>query len=394
MNTDALNLISEDRVFSNHLKWNAYVSKKHRLLYVATPKVACTSLKWWFAALEGYSKELNQIDDCGESDPELIVHHSHLVAPQVTGLTLAQLSEAITSDEFYRFALVRNPYNRIFSAWQSKLLLREPLQISAYRKYDFIYHPIEKMSDVAEAFELFLEHLSSVERPNYWDHHWTPQARLLRPDLLSYQRLIQVENPGELSASLSQWIGGSCDPLSGPRANEGVIPYLPELITNRSRDILQEIYSEDFDLFGYDLNPPKARVFFNSDQYSVALKAIKMIRARHAVLEARSVRLQKLLHATDDFQRSVDDMKRIISRRDEEIESLRIQLSQGEEIKRSLAEMKENAFRQEGELDRINRENSEKLGALADKDAEIERLKLKLDEREKGLLGLWRVFKK
>ena len=39
----------------NYLRWNSYLSTRHKLLYVATPKVAWTSVKWWFAALEGYA---------------------------------------------------------------------------------------------------------------------------------------------------------------------------------------------------------------------------------------------------------------------------------------------------------------------------------------------------
>lgn len=69
-----------------YLRWNGYRSECYRLFYVATPKAACTTLKWWFAALEGYSQDLRRITDSAETDPDLAIHDSfHKVAGHVTG---------------------------------------------------------------------------------------------------------------------------------------------------------------------------------------------------------------------------------------------------------------------------------------------------------------------
>ncbi|MFS6701090.1 hypothetical protein, partial [Staphylococcus aureus] len=92
----------------DYLRWNALLSTKRKLLYVATPKVACTSIKWWFARLEGYGGALQGAsEDSKETAPELIIHDSlHRVAPQVAGLPPEGLVEAIESDDYFRFALV------------------------------------------------------------------------------------------------------------------------------------------------------------------------------------------------------------------------------------------------------------------------------------------------
>src|SRR5687768_7893976 len=123
-----LDLPFADKYVWGYLRWNSYLSQRYKLLYVATPKVACTSLKWWFAGLEGYSQVLSEIKDSKESDPDLVIHDSfHKVAPDVAGLLPHALAESLVSDAYFRFAVVRNPYKRVFSAWQSKLLLREHL---------------------------------------------------------------------------------------------------------------------------------------------------------------------------------------------------------------------------------------------------------------------------
>src|SRR5215207_7755230 len=236
-----------------YLRWNAYLSNHYKLLYISTPKVACTSLKWWFAELEGYSKVLSEFKDSGESDPDLVIHDSfHKVAPHIAGLDPEALDASLISEDHFRFAVVRNPYKRIFSAWYSKLMLREPIQSGSYTKYNFFWMPTETKEEISLAFEAFLEHLATHEAPNYRDLHWTPQLNLLRPDLIAYTNISQIENTTELRVELSQHLGaGIPDPFSYRQANESLIPYLPEFITERASEIMQLLYAADFKTFGY-----------------------------------------------------------------------------------------------------------------------------------------------
>jgi predicted nucleic acid-binding Zn-ribbon protein len=267
-----------------YLRWNALRSTRRKLFYVATPKVACTSLKWWFARLEGYSGILRaSSEESKETSPELVIHDSfHKVAPQVAGLPPEQLAEAIQSDEYFRFALVRNPFKRIFSAWQSKLLLREPLQVAPYLDKAFYHHDISSKADITKAFESFLEHLAGEEAPTYWDVHWTPQVDLLRPDVIRYTSLSQIEDVSELEKLLADWLGDKvASPFVNRLANESLIPYQEEFISDRSAQLIRALYSADFEQFGYKLDLPKAKESFSSEEFELALKAIDMIRARH-----------------------------------------------------------------------------------------------------------------
>ncbi|OGS95975.1 MAG: hypothetical protein A3H31_03240 [Gallionellales bacterium RIFCSPLOWO2_02_FULL_57_47] len=272
----------KESVFS-YLRGNSFRSAQHKLFYVATPKVACTLLKWWFADLEGYTQALREIKSSSETDPELVIHDSfHRVAPEVTGLKKEALLEPLTSDAYFRFAVVRNPYKRIFSAWQSKLLLREPLQVGSYLDCDFFNLPIKKPSDIAAAFEGFLEYIAAHEAPDFRDYHWTQQATLLRPDLINYTKLVKIESAKELSAALFDWLGPHfVDPFAVRGVNESLIPYLPKFVTDRSSELIRKLYAEDFEVFGYSKQPPKSREIFSADQFDLAMRAISMIRGRH-----------------------------------------------------------------------------------------------------------------
>lgn len=309
-------LSDSDKLY-NYLGSHGFRSEKYKLLYVATPKVACTSLKWWFADLEGYTKDLREVTDSSETDPDLIIHDSfHKVAPHITWLAPVELLKTVADDSYFKFAVVRNPYKRIFSAWQSKLLLQEPLQVTPYINCCFYSQVIERDEDVASAFEGFLEHLEKHEVPNYLDIHWTPQVSLLRPDLITYSKIVKIEAPGELSAALSERLGSDfVDPFAVRRTNESLIPYLPKYITARSAELICSMYADDFETFGYDKSPPDGKDTFTADQLSLAIRGISMIRARHrrfgeiySHLQHQNKFTQNQIQTISELQKNVSDI--------------------------------------------------------------------------------------
>ena len=312
-----------------YLRWNSYLSERHHLLYIATPKVACTALKWWFAALEGCAEAIHAAPDTIESDPDLAIHDCfYRVAPQVTGLAPARIEAVLESPLYYRFALVRNPFTRIFSAWQSKLLLREPVQSAPYVDCDFFHWRIEDERDLARAFEGFLDHLARREAPRFRDAHWTPQQRLLRPDLVSYSRIARIEEPGALADELAVRLGpGVPSPFKAPRRNESLIPYLPQWVTPRSTELIRELYAADLEAFGYAAEPPPAKGSFSSAQLRVALDAIELLRARHRRLRdsraALSGRIGILEQAVQSLEARIHELGHELVARDERIRDAR-----------------------------------------------------------------------
>lgn len=336
--------INESSELSETLHWNAFLSKKYKLLYVSTPKVACTSLKWWLASLEGFTQEILSTQESSESDPELVVHDIFpRVAPEVTGLSPEQLAEPLTSKEYFRFAVVRNPYKRIFSAWQSKLLLREPLQIGAYRTSEFFHLPIDNASDIARAFEGFLEHLATYESPEFWDPHWTPQVKLLRPDAIDYSVIAQIEDLTVLRQELSKHLGaGIQDPFAIKRTNESLIPYRPEFITEKSERLIKSLYAADFQVFDYDLTPPTAKEDFTEEQLSLALKAVKLIRGRHQRLDEIRTRIfaqiNDLNQALIECNEQIIDLNQELTERDNQITILNTNLNEKTQLAQAYAQ--------------------------------------------------------
>lgn len=300
-----------------YLKWNSYLSEGHKIYYVATPKVACTTLKWWLATLEGYYDALRNTSGSQESDPDLAIHDTFpTVAPDIVGLDLPSLSKALSSNEYFRFAVVRNPYKRLFSAWQSKLLLQEPLQVGPYTSCEFYNYQIKTPADIAIAFEKFLEHLFTNEAPAYLDHHWAPQVTLLRPDIISYTQLTKIEESEKLSNALTQWLGGDIpEPFQGRRTNESLIPYTSDVVTERSSELIRTLYAPDFEILGYDKSPPESKTTFTAEQFNIAIKAVQLIRGRHQRLGEHNIERVRL-------KRMCMEYEQLINLRENEIQTL------------------------------------------------------------------------
>ncbi|MGC9261350.1 MAG: glycoside hydrolase family 99-like domain-containing protein [Phycisphaerae bacterium] len=267
----------------NYLSYGSFVSYQYLLHYISTPKAACTSLKWWFAELD--APEFSAYDPLRsyETDPRLTIHDTlHLGCPRMTGLNVAELKKILASQDFFRFALVRNPFTRIFSAWQSKILLREPLQSDRYIATDFYNQEIKSITDVARNVQSFLEYLDANEWPHIADPHWTPQAEVLRIGKLRYAQIAKVEEPEHLWKNLTDRVGPAAfkDPAQYTY-NESLLAYTPLFFTDRSIQLVRKLYAADFMAFDYSLVPPAEKHEVSQSQIDLAMKAVAMIRGRN-----------------------------------------------------------------------------------------------------------------
>ena len=266
-----------------HYTKHSFVSERHKLIYVATPKVGCTTIKWWFANLVGVTQSILNDMRSQESDIDLKIHDIFpIAAPDIANLSDSSLSGFFEKSEYFSFALVRNPYSRIFSAWQSKLLLREPLQYESYKDLDFLDVPLVTREDIAKAFELFLEHLNATEAPSFRDIHWSSQFSHLRPDLLPNLHISHLENTEQLRDRLRNHLNTDyIDPLSSRPRNDSLIPYSRSLLTEKAVLLIRTLYKDDFEQFRYDETPPAVSAEISNDQLSTAIKAINMLRSRN-----------------------------------------------------------------------------------------------------------------
>ena len=267
-----------ERYFSRgnntRLPWPAgsmMVSEKHRVLYSPVAKCACTSLKTMMVNLAGV-----------EHAEQIIKYGVHRVTDKFnTGMHLkdlprARVMEIRTSDEFYKFAVIRNPVERIISAYSEKFVLNRHNKANQGHTGEVV-RAVQGTSnpnmDAGISFRQFVEFITA-QPSSTLDAHWSPQHLNLR-GVSRYNRIFRVDQMNELQNSLEEWTGEnislgrlnksatqSKDQHSGPDSpSETVVDLLPAALEDieglqssmfMEADLvasLETYYAEDIALF-------------------------------------------------------------------------------------------------------------------------------------------------
>src|SRR5215213_10186626 len=153
-------------------------------VYVSVPKAACTSLKWLVAELQGEDPERFHRSLSREVGRAMTIHRRDLWrhTPMLHELPDDELAAISPDDGWFVFAVVRHPSARVWAAWQSKFLLREPRWIDEFAGAPWLPRVPESTQDVIEDFGRFV---ASIARdPNQAvmrDRHFMTQTELVTP---------------------------------------------------------------------------------------------------------------------------------------------------------------------------------------------------------------------
>jgi Sulfotransferase family len=246
-------------------RWNA--------LYVSVNKAACTSLKWLVADLQDEDPERFGRSLSRELTRAMTVHRRNLweQTPMAKRLSDEELAE-INPRDWFIFAVVRHPTARLFSAWQSKLLLREPWWVEHYGHEPWFPRIPRSGEDVVEDFVRFARAAhENAERGIMRNRHFAPQTWMLATDRMEYTRIYRTTEIPQLLQDFERHLrahGWSGDPLSLRRANETPLKPIPSLFGPEVLAAVSELYATDFAEFGY--SDPMPAGLDPSDAYTEA----------------------------------------------------------------------------------------------------------------------------
>jgi hypothetical protein len=188
-----------------------YVSEKYRLVYCPIQKVACSSIKLWWAGLHNRAPDDFLVAD---SRGQIIIDHRKLNELFRLQYFPHLGQEPVTDDAWFRVVFVRNPWARLVSAFLNKFIERQPLARPVYRVVhrrwrsrtalrlrDAVLSPLRNMRGEATeqlrdtlwpallgrtaweeelTFRHFVEYLSGCDLDGGdVDLHWRPQYRFL-----------------------------------------------------------------------------------------------------------------------------------------------------------------------------------------------------------------------
>lgn len=166
-------------------------------------------------------------------------------------MTIEQLS---TLSTYYSFVVVRNPYSRILSAFLDK--------VAGAKSDKYAYCAGFGQSD-ADGFSAFVRFLSGggVRR----DRHFWPQSDLLFQPVSHFNSIAKLENLVEDMRAVLVSTGhdpAHADKLAQPHSVEagtakitGAGSKLAHYFTDRSVELVSQIYAADFRQFGYSVAP-------------------------------------------------------------------------------------------------------------------------------------------
>jgi hypothetical protein len=277
-----------------------FVLPRWQAMYVSVNKAACTTLKWLVAEVQGEDLERFHGSLWDEVSRTMTIHQRRLWqhTPMAMRLSEEELAAISPENGWFVFAVVRHPTARLFSAWQSKLLLREPWWTKQYGDADWFPRVPRSGDDVVEDFTRFTRALAAGDAPLMRNRHFAPQRRLLRPRRMSYSRIYRTSELSELLRDFEAHLrerGWEGEPLRLRRTNETPLPAIRALFGPEVQAAAATLYPADLKVFGYDDVVPGGLVDGGYDDEAVA-EVVRLIERSERIgdlaARARSLRSQ------------------------------------------------------------------------------------------------------
>ena len=278
------------------MRRRSYVSERYKLVYLETPKVASTSLKWALAHIEGFSVTPAVLRAGYKNEMSIHSREIHPL-PALTDYPASRAQAILDDAKFKRFAAARNPYTRLIAAWSDKIRQIEPgnsetcVAISRFHQKDPQTHN--------PSFREFVSWMLETNDRENCNLHWRPQTDVIYAARIKYDYIIKTESIG---ADLQRIFDANPDTssfnargiLAQYRYNESLpLSYEGLYDSELARDVA-EFYAEDFRRFNYDpdswksINDRKAPTYAELEQ-----AAVRAIQQRNQVIEKATMKTRK-----------------------------------------------------------------------------------------------------
>lgn len=323
------------------------VIEELRIVYVPVSKAACTSLRWLLADLLGLARgsfedpeafratQGQTIQNVNKWPPEYIVQRA---AP-------SWLQEVAEDESWFRFSVVRDPARRLWSAWQSKLLLRQPGFVERFGGEPWFPEVPSSPEDVIEGYERFVAALEAEEDRRPSDPHWRLQTELLGDAPPALNHIGKVERLGETLGLLGEHVARFGRRLP-PMRHENVTPlaYPEGLLGEKTLRIVRERYAPDYRAFDYPVpgeTPPAndAAQAWN-ERTRLLLGVVATLISHNERLTMLDGELQEARHQAARASRNNESLRMEVRRQGKQLGQLR---SRSETLEQELQTLRESS---------------------------------------------------
>ena len=224
-----------------------------RVLYVSVTKAASTSMKTMLGEAESrFNPPTLPFTPLSSGYFADFIH-----SPAVHGLrpyrdlSFRQKKITLNSQDWWRVAVVRDPYDRLVSTWQNRVVMLGsglPAEIRRHLQFSF---DNSGCIDISSSFEAFVRSVAANRKSFFIDDHFRPQAAAVKPSMISYTHLLRLgssDSLDEFRVALSKRVGKEIPLISH---NEGLGLRTEDLVTQSLATVIEDIYAQDFSLFNY-----------------------------------------------------------------------------------------------------------------------------------------------
>jgi Sulfotransferase family len=241
--------------FAPHVEIRTVVLPELRILYLPIPKAGWTTVLWLLAEVAGIPAETFEHSTLPGVSPALTVHDMSLWGP---GRRLAdyegeERERVLTEDGWLRFSVVRDPAPRLWSAWQSKLLLREPRFLADYGDEPWFPRIPQDPEEPVEDFRRFVEAVAAGEAV---DVHWCVQHELV--DRLPLDHVGRLESLDNTLALVKAHVPDGLWPEKTRHENRTPLPLPRAAFDDATAEALNRHFAPDYEAYGYDRVEPSA----------------------------------------------------------------------------------------------------------------------------------------
>jgi hypothetical protein len=237
-----------DDEFGQSWGYHSRVSVAHRYVCMTIPKVGCTTVKRTLHRFEG----LAPLDDWGAL-------HDQGEDLRLSRFGPDDCARMLTAPDWVRFAFVRNPYDRVFSAWKSKLANPWDTQYLWIR--DAIRaandYPPSPDGDRFRPFPAFADYVRFLtetdDRRLLVDGHWNLQTNILCRDLVGYDVIGRFETFVDDFTAVLRRLGAPDEVHALAAQVTNPTPQVPlaAAYDRHLADAIYHHYQPDFEAFAY-----------------------------------------------------------------------------------------------------------------------------------------------
>lgn len=234
----------------DHPQWwyGSRVSVTRNYIAFTTGKVGCSTIKYALHDLEG-KPPVEGWWTIHDGDDEM----------SMSRFGTETVAAMINDPAVLKFCMVRNPYDRIFSAWKSKVLRRMDTQYQELRdriRDDFHYPTGSDESPRATlAFGDFVRWIAShgADPDVVNDGHWNRQVDNLWWGLFDFDVVARFENYNEDFTAILRRLDAPDEVIARgtEKFNETTTFPLSAAFDSDLAQVVYDFYSADFDAFGY-----------------------------------------------------------------------------------------------------------------------------------------------